>query len=172
MICRKNPDANFKWLPINIVSDPYESMLSRKNQHQAVAVVAQACSSAAVHARRVRAVISSMAHTSLIADIARKLKCVDTQVNMGTGLDQLLDEQCNALLATFPTSHGLTMDQVFAVSEHLSGCGSFTPKQLASFKACLRLASSKNTKEKKGKPDACKLVRSLESTWCNLVGTR
>ena len=90
-----------------------------------------------------------MAHISLIADIDRRLAYVESQVLLGTDRDDVLEEQCKAMLAIFSTSNGITMEGVTAVSEHLAACCKFKPAQLASFSACLRLAASK-CKQKMG----------------------
>ena len=84
-----------------------------------------------------------MTHVSMIADINRRLDYVESQVALNADRDVVMKEQCQAMLASFSTTKQVTLDTVTRVSHHLADCGKFEAEQLASFSACLRLASTK-----------------------------
>ena len=60
-----------------------------------------------------------MACARLLVDIDSRIAHISTQVSMGSNKIELVDEQYHQLLATFPMLHGVDLDAISRVSNHL-----------------------------------------------------
>ena len=79
-----------------------------------------------------------MACARVLVDIDRRIAHISAQVAMGADKDEVVDEQYHALLGVFPMLHGVDLDAISRVSNHLVAQDLLFRPQLLAFSASLR----------------------------------
>ena len=99
-----------------------------------------------------------MACARLLVDIDSRIAHISTQVSMGANQIELVDEQYHQLLATFSMLHGVDLDAISRVGNHLVAQNVFSRPQLLASSASLRAAAATH----QGKPP-CRQMQSIKA---------
>ncbi len=83
-----------------------------------------------------------MACAKLLADIDQRVGHISAQVALGANKEEVVSEQHQALLTVFSMLHGVELDTISRVSNHLVAQNVFSRPQLLAFSASLRAAAA------------------------------